>query len=122
MAFRPDGFRPVEAQGTLSLDTPGGRSVNLVADGQTLRLELQGWREVREFMPRSFRKGREELRFFADMLSVHGLTLSLESAGKPIFRLGHNTSASWLARLLGLAPASIPVSAVALIFARTRHR
>ena len=44
MASRPEGFRPVEAQGTLSLDTPGGRSVNLVAEGEDLRLEFEGWR------------------------------------------------------------------------------
>ena len=122
MASRPEGFRPVEAQGTLSFDTPGGRSVNLVAEGENLRLELDGWRDVREFMPRSFRSGRQSLRTLADVFAMHGLTLSLESAGRPILRLGHNASATWLARLLGLAPAYIPVSAFALIFKRTPHR
>ena len=107
---------------SLRLDTPGGHSVNLVADGDKLRLEIQGWREIREFMPRSFRSARDGLRSCAALFSSHGLTLILESAGKPIFRLGHNTSASWLARLLGLAPAYIPVSAVGFFFRRTPQR
>jgi hypothetical protein len=50
------------------------------------------------------------------LLSVHGLTLSLESAGRAVVRLGHNTRASWLARLLRLGPTSVSVPALRLLF------
>lgn len=122
MAFRPEVFRPIEAQGTLRLDTPGGRSLKMVADGELLRVELRNWQEMRELIPRSFHSRRQALRVVADLFARHGLTLSLESAGKPVLRLGHTASASWFARLLGLAPAFVPVSAIALLFTRTPRR
>jgi hypothetical protein len=118
MASRPDGYRPVEALGTLRLDTPGGRSLNLVASGRELRMEVPELKEVRAIMPRSFRGRRRSLRFFADLLATHGLTFSLEIDARPVFRIGHSVAPGWLARLLGLAPARIPVSAIGLLFRR----
>jgi hypothetical protein len=118
MASRPDGYRPVEALGTLRLDTPSGRSLNLVANGEGLRLEVPDLQEARAIMPRSFRGRRRALRFLAELFSTHGLIFSLESGGTPVFRFGHGVAPSWLARLLGLAPANIPFSAIGLLFRR----
>ena len=118
MAPRPEVFRPVDAEGTLRLDTPSGRSLKLVADGTNLRLDVPRWADARVMLPRSFRGRRQSIRSIANMFATHGLTLSLESAGKPVLRIGHNTAPSWLARLLGLAPAYIPVSALRLLFRR----
>jgi len=118
MAHRPELFRPVGAEGSLRLDTPSGQSLNLVADGQELRLDMPRWADARAALPRSFRARRRTIRFVARTLATHGLTLSLESAGNPVMRLGHNTSPSWLARLLGLGLAHIPVSALRLLFRR----
>lgn len=50
MASRPEGYRPVEALGTLRLETPGGPSLDLVAGGRELRLDLPDLREVRAIM------------------------------------------------------------------------
>jgi hypothetical protein len=119
MASRPEAVRPVDAHGTVRLDTPGGRTLNLVADGENLRLELSGWRAARELMPRSFRGRRRSLQGLADLFATHGLTFNLESGGKPLLRLGHGAQANWFARLLGLAPAQVPVSAIGFLFKRT---
>lgn len=119
MTLKPDLLRPVEAQGSLRLDTPGGRSLNLVADGDKLRLDLPGWREAREIAPRSFRSRRRTLSLLAGLLSTHGLTLSVESAGKPILLLGSGVAPSWFARITGLAPANVPFSAIRILFGRT---
>ena len=116
MAPRRSDFRPIEAQGNLRFDTPDGHSLNLVADGENLRLDLPGWREARAVAPRSFRGRKQVLSFLAKRLAAHGLTLSVESAGKVVLRLDHETPPNWLARLLGLAPAYVPVSAIRMIF------
>ena len=122
MASRPDAFRPVEAHGTLRLDTPGGASLELEAHGGQLRMDLPGWREARELMPQSFRHRRRSLRLLAALLASHGLTLSIESAGKTFFRLGHNVVPTFLGRLLGLAPAHVSLSAFGLLFRRSSTR
>ena len=116
MAPRRSDFRPIEAQGHLRFDTPEGHSLNLVADGENLRLDLPGWREARAVAPRSFRGRKQALGFLAKRLATHGLTLSVESAGKPVLQLGYETTPNWLARLLGLSPAYVPVSAIRMIF------
>ena len=116
MAPRRSEFRPIEAQGNLRFDTADGHSLNLVADGENLRLDLPGWREARAVAPRSFRGRKQVLGLLAKGLATHGLTLSVESAGKPVMRLGYETSPNWLSRLLGLAPAYVPVSAIRMIF------
>ena len=122
MAPRPEDVRPVDTHGTVRLETPAGRSLDLLADGENIRLELPGWRTVRELMPRSFRGRRRALHLLANLFATHGLTFSLESGGKPILRFGHNVPPSWLARLLGLAPAYVPVSAIGALVRQTRSR
>lgn len=118
MASRPEVFRPVDAWGTLRIDTPGGRPLELVAEGQVIGLELPVWQDIRAALPRSFRARRRTVRLFANVFSTHGLTLSLESNGESVFRLGYNTSPNWIARLLGLAPAHVPLSAIRMVFRR----
>ena len=122
MAPRPEDVRPVDAHGTVRLETPAGRSLDLLADGENIRLELPGWRTVRELMPRSFRGRRRALHLLANLFATHGLTFSLESGGKLILRFGHNVPPSWLARLLGLAPAYVPVSAIGALLRQKRSR
>ncbi|MDJ0812766.1 MAG: hypothetical protein QNJ23_03500 [Woeseiaceae bacterium] len=118
MASKPENSRPVEAHGTLCLDTPGGRSLNLVAEGDTLRLELPGWSDSRSLLPRSLRGRARAVRFVADQLATHELALSLETDGRPVVRLGHDTPPSWLARLLGLGSINLRLSALRLLFSR----
>ena len=118
MAHRPEAVRPVEAYGNLRLDPPGGRSLELVADGECLRMEVASWRDLRELMPRSFRGRRRSLGLLANVASAHGLTFSIESRGKPVLRLGHNIVPSLLSRLFGLAPAHVSLSAVGLLLRR----
>ncbi|MGB5719461.1 MAG: hypothetical protein WBM34_02125 [Woeseiaceae bacterium] len=118
MAPRPEFFRPVDAEGALFLDAPSGQSLKLVANGTSLHLDVPRWVDVRGLVPRSFRGRREAIRFFAKAFATHGLTLSLESAGKSVLRLGYNTTPSWLARVLGLAPAYVPFSALRLLVRR----
>ena len=118
MASRPDFFRPVDVQGALCLDTSSGQTLKLVADGTNFRLDVPHSVNVRPLLPRSFRGSRESIRFIASALASHGLTLTVESAGKAVLRVGYNTTSSWLARLLGVAPAYIPFSALRLLFRR----
>lgn len=102
----------------LRLDTPAGRSLELVAEGDSLRMEVPGWHAARELMPRSLRRRRRSLRLLAKLFDVHGLTLTLMTSGKPILRLGHDVSPSLLSRLLGLAPARISLTALGLLLRR----
>lgn len=118
MAPGPEVFRPVDVEGELRLGTPSGDSLNLVADGETLRVDLPSWTDTHTVLPRSFRGRRHSLRFVADVLTAYGVTLSVELAGRPVLRLGYGTVPSLLARLLGLAPAYIPFSAVRVLFRR----
>ena len=118
MASRPEAFLPVEAQGMLRLDTPGGRSLDLVAKGDSLSMGVSGWREVRELMSRSFQRRRRSLRLLAKVFDVHGLTFTLESSGRPVLRLGHNVPPGLLSRLLGLAPAHLSLAAFGLLIRR----
>lgn len=117
-APRPEVLLPVEAHGTLRLDSPDGRALQLLADGDTLRVDLPGRDAARSLMPRSFRRGRMALRALDSTLSRYSLTLSVESSGESLMRLGRNVKPSWLARLLGLAPAHIPFSAVRFFLRR----
>ena len=113
---RPDIHLPVDARGELRLDAPTGRRLDIVADGDTVRVAIPGLREIVSLAPRTGR--RRSVRFLANALASCDLTLSMESAGKPVFQLGRNARPNWLARLLGLAPARIPLSAVVLLFRR----
>lgn len=113
-----DVLTPVDARGALRIDAPTGRSLDLVADGETLRLELPGWPEARALMSGSSGSRRHAAGRLGAALARYGLVLSLESAGRPVFQLGHGISPNWLARLLGYTRARIPVSAVGLLFRR----
>ena len=115
MASKPESTRPVEAHGSLRLDTPGGRSLNLVADGDTLRLELPGWGDSLSLLPRSMRGRARAVRFLSDQLATHELALSLETDGQSVVRLGHDTTPSWLARLLGLGATNLRLSALRML-------
>lgn len=116
MASKPEALRPIDAHGSLRIDTPSGRSLNLVADGETLRLELPGWADARGALPRSLGGRIRAARLVADALSMHGLTLNLESAGRPVVRFGRDASTGWLARLLRLGATEVSLSSLRLLF------
>jgi hypothetical protein len=107
---------PIEAHGHVRLESPGGRSLNVVADGSTLHLELSGRSDLRSLMPRSLSASRRAVRHANRVLTALGLMVSLESGGRPVFQLGADVRPSLLARLIGLAPARIPFSAIRLLF------
>ncbi len=117
MARRPDIFLPLEANGQLRLDAPTGRSLDLVADGQTLRLDIPGLQELRT-MSMPFQSRARTVRVVAAVLASHGLTLVMESAGKSVLLVGSSVRPNWLARLLGLAPARIPLAAITALLGR----
>jgi len=114
----PERKLPVEARGHLRLDAPSGRTLGLVADGETLRLNVPGWRDLVAVVPRSARFRGQSIRALGNVLSTCDLALSVESAGSVVCRVGRNVRRNWIARLLGLAPARIPVTAVRLLFKR----
>lgn len=118
MASRPDPILPVELEGALCLEAPSGRALELLAEGAVLRVDVPGWSELRSALPGSSRVRRQSVRFLAKTLSTYGLTLSLESDGRPFFRLGHGVNGNWLARLIGLAPASVSPGAIRLFLKR----
>ena len=118
MASQPDLHLPIEAQGTLRLEAPTGRSFELKADGARVSAELPGWSELHSAVPRSFRARTRLIRTFAKLLSINGLTMSLQTNGRPVFELGCGTKPNWLSRLLGLAPAYVSLSVFRLIFKR----
>ena len=114
----PELVLPIEARGSVRLEGPGGRLLDLVADGPSLRLELSGRSDLRLVMPGSLAAGRRAVREASAILNTLGLVLSLETRGHPVVQLGANVRPSLLARLLGFAEARIPFSAVRLLFAR----
>ena len=103
----------------LRLDTPGGHALDLRAEGDALRINVPSWSEARAIIPGSFGERTRTLRLLADLFSGFGLTLSLESAGQSILRLGGNTKPSWVARLLRLGPTHVPLSALKYLLRRS---
>ncbi len=122
MAFRPESTLRVDALGAVRLDPPVGRPLHLVADGSRLRVELPSFPEAMRVF-RHFPKGRgRALRTAGSALSTYGLTVSLESAGSPVLQLGYDAEPNWLAQLLGLAPARVPLSSLRWILGRSGNR
>lgn len=117
-APRPDTNLPIEAQGHLRLEAPTGRTVMLFAEGDVLRLELKGWSEAKSLAPRSGAARRQATRALARALSACGLTLHVEAAGSAVCQIGHGVRPNWIARLLRLAPARVPLSALGLSLRR----
>ena len=107
---------PVEAQGHLRLDGPGGGTLDLVAEGETLQLDVEGFRDIRSIIPRSARLRGQYVRALGKVLNTYGLTLAVVSAGKSVFEIGRTARPNLIARLLGLAPARIPFSAIRFLF------
>ena len=109
---------PLESLGHLRLEAPSGRTLDLVAEGSVLRLDVPGWPELRAFMPQKGTTRSQVLRRVARLLSASGLTLRLESRGRPFVTLGSGVRPNWLSRLLGITPARTSFFAFALLFRR----
>lgn len=118
MASKPDLSLPVHVEGALHLEAPTGRTLELRADGDMLHVDVPGWPELRAAMPGSSRARKQSLNFIAQSLAACGVTLSLESGGQTFCRLGHGVNGNWLARLLGLGPASVSIGAIRLFLKR----
>lgn len=113
---------PVEARGLLRFEPPVGRPLEVIAEGARLRAKLPSFREARRVFPYVTNMRGRALRFVGSALATHGLTLSLESAGRPVLQLGYDASPNWLARVLGLAPARVPFSSIRWILKRDGSR
>ena len=122
MAPRPELAMPVEARGMLRLDPPVGRPLELIAEGGRLRVELPSFREARRAFPPTVGVRGRALRSVGSVLSAYGLTVSLESAGRPVLQLGCDAPPNWLAYLLGLAPCRVPFSSIRWILGRDESR
>ncbi len=122
MALRPETGMPVEARGLLRLEPPVGRPLDVIAEGARLRVKLPSFREARRVLPHVTSVRGRALAYIGSALSAHGLTLSLESAGKPVLQLGYGASPNWFARVLGLAPARVPFSSIRWILQRDPSR
>jgi hypothetical protein len=109
---------PVEAQGSLRLDAPTGRAIAVVADGDTVQIDVPGWPELKAMMPGASRSRSQALRLLSDVLRTYGLKIRFESAGRTFLQLGHGTTTTWLARFLGLAPADLRFAAIRVYFRR----
>ena len=118
MAPRPDLFLPVEAQGSLRLDAPTGRSVDVRAEGGVVRVIFPGWPELRSMLPGSSKSRSRLVRRLSGLLRTYGMTISLESAEMPFLEIGYGTRPSLLARLLGLGDADLRYSAIRFFFRR----
>ena len=100
----PDLSLPVEAQGHLRLDAPSGRTLELVADGDALTLEVPTWAELNDLSPSSWRVRLTMLRNLSAVLSTCALTLNLTTRDRVFLELGANVRPGWFARLARLGP------------------
>lgn len=116
MASRVNLALPVEARGHLRLDTPTGLAISVAAEGDTLRLSVPSLHELKALAAGSAKTRRRSLRSASAALTTLGLACIVDIAGQPILRFGAGTQPTWLARLIGFAPASIPVSAIATLW------
>ncbi len=119
MAPRPDIALPVDAVGSLRVDTPGGQRIDVVADGSRVRVEAPHWKELRQLGPRSVLARRRAVVRATRALEILGLYAEIDVAQRHALRLGAGTRPSLVARLLGLGRVSIPLaSIVSLLRAR----
>ncbi|MEE4161509.1 MAG: hypothetical protein V2I25_03315 [Woeseiaceae bacterium] len=114
----PEAYRPIDAEGRLRLEAPSGRTLEVVAEGNALRLDVPTWSELSALVPRARGTRSRLLRVVGELLSSHGLTLRLESGGRTFFELGATVRPNWLARLFRLAPARLQLSAITLFLRR----
>ena len=116
MASQPEPTLPIEAHGIVRLESPTGRSFDLVADGAAMNADLPGWSDIRSAIPSTFRARSRSIHALAGILSTTGLTLILNAGGVPVFKIGRGIKPNWLSRLLRLAPAYVSLSALRLLF------
>lgn len=89
--------------------------MHLTAEGSTVRLTVPGWPELRLLAGQPGRRRRRSLHVAGTVLEGLGLALRVEMAGRVILGIGPGMRTNWLARLLGLAPARVPMSAIAVV-------
>ncbi len=114
----PDLSLPVEAQGHLRLDAPSGRTLELVADGDTLTLEVPTWADLNGLSPSALRARLATARNLSAVLSTCALTLKLTTRDRVFLELGANVKPSWFSRLIRIGPVRFRSPLIGLFFRR----
>lgn len=109
---------PVEATGSLQIDTPTGRRVDVVADGSRLHVDMVEWSELDHVGPRSLFARRRAVVRAASLLGALGLYLNVDVSKKQAVRLGADTRPSLVARLLRLGRVDLPFATVVALLRR----
>lgn len=112
---RPDPFLPVDARGDFRLVAPSGRTLNLVAQGDVLRLDAPAWDDIASATPSSFRSVRRFVRTASTALLSTGLRFELLIDGKPAFAVGTGVKPNLLSRLLGLRASTFSLRRVPVL-------
>ena len=106
---------PIEATGSLQVETTGGHKVNLVAAGSRLRADLTDRSALNDVAPRSWNARRKAIARAARVLSVLNLRVDIDVSSEHAIGMGANTRPSLLARILGLGPVHMPIASVAAL-------
>ena len=100
----PDLHLPVEAQGHLRIDAPTGRTLDLVANGDTLTLDVPTWADLKGLSSSALRARLATVRNLSAVLSTCALTLKFTTRDRVFLELGANVKPSWFSRLTRIGP------------------
>ena len=114
----PDLSLPVEAQGHLRLDAPSGRTLDFLANGDTLTLDVPTRGELDGLSPSSWTARLRATRNLSTVLSAGALTLKLTTRGRVFLELGANVRPNWFARLARLGPVRLKRPFIGLLLRR----
>ena len=114
----PELYLPIEAQGSLRLDAPSGRTVALTANRDTLTLEVPTWSELKGLSPRSWSARLMNLRRLSALLSTCALTLRMQTRGQTFLEIGANVRPNVFAKLAGLSSVRPTASLLRLLLRR----
>ena len=105
----PEATLPIDAAGRLAIRSPGGVDLSLEARNGTLQFEVGTLRDLvslRRHLPGA-PGSATNLEAAADATRLADLDCVVCLRRHEIARLGPRTQASWLDRLLGVAPARV---------------
>jgi hypothetical protein len=109
MAPRPEARTPLEVQGSLHLESPGGATLVLDSAGDRLQLRATTFGDLRralEALPGGPRRS-PLLRRLDHALRATTLRVEVLLGGRLIASLGTDSQAGLLSRLLGLGPVAV---------------
>ncbi len=102
----------------MRLDAPSGRTLDFVADGDALTLDVPTWAELDGLSPTSWTARSSAVQKLSAVLSTCALTLRLTTRGKVFLELGAKVRPNWFARLAGLGPVRLKSPVIGLFFRR----